>query len=156
MKIKGFTLLELLICISISALLITIGIVSYTSLIEKNELNIIEDELRTAIQYAKNQALILGKTVVLSPVKPTLDWSQGAELGSLNYRARQFESLYSWQWHHPSWIITWVGIHSSNKITFTNNLSHAISNGHFILENSRTHESKVIILNRLGRLREKI
>ncbi|MGL5742498.1 MAG: pilus assembly FimT family protein [Legionella sp.] len=49
MKIKGFTLFELIVTMSLFLSITLIGIASYTYLIERNEKQTIIDEIRTAI-----------------------------------------------------------------------------------------------------------
>lgn len=153
MKIKGFTFLELLITLSILLVLSLIGIASYSSLIQKNELQIIEDELKTAIHYAKIQSIILDKSVSLSPFTSSLNWAEGIKLGVLNKKTGELKLIYQWQWHHPRWNITWRGVRSSNSLNFSNHLTHAISNGQFSVVNLDTQQEAIMILNRLGRIR---
>jgi prepilin-type N-terminal cleavage/methylation domain-containing protein len=153
MKIKGFTLLELLITLVLLVTLSTLSVVSYSYLLRKNEQQTIVDELRTAVQYAKIQALILGHPVTLAPLDASLNWSNGLVLSSWNKKTNKMEVLYQWQWHHPCWSLTWIGARSTDKVIFSNNPASAISNGRFTLMNPETHKTVVIILNRLGRIR---
>jgi Tfp pilus assembly protein FimT len=152
-KIIGFTLLELLITMAVFVGLSIIGIGSYNYFIQNNEQHIIIDELRTAIQYAKVQAMIKGNPVFLAPLDVSTNWSTGMSLNFLNKKTNQAEIIYQWQWSHPRWILNWVGVSSNNKIIFSNNPTQAISNGHFNLINKTTHEQVTLILNRLGRIR---
>ncbi|MGC1182206.1 GspH/FimT family protein [Legionella sp.] len=154
MKIKGFTLLELLIILALIACLSVLGTASYSYLLRKNEQQVLVDELRTAVQYAKLQALILGKTVSLTPLDASLNWVHGMKLSTWNKKTNNSELLYQWQWHHPGWELTWSGARSSNRVIFSNNPTRAISNGHFTLLNADTRQNRVIILNRLGRIKE--
>ncbi|KTC89028.1 pilus assembly protein [Fluoribacter dumoffii] len=153
MKIKGFTFLELLITMTLFIGLSTIGIASYTYFINKNEQQTLIDELRIAIQYAKIQAVIMGKPVSLMPLEGASDWSKGIVLCHLNKRTNQLERIYQWQWHHLRLSLSWEGTGSRNKLTFSNFPGQAISNGHFILVNKIYHTQTKLILNRLGRIR---
>ncbi|KTD68091.1 MULTISPECIES: GspH/FimT family pseudopilin [Legionella] len=155
MKIKGFTLLELLIAMTLFLGLSIIGIASYTYFINKNEQQTIIDELRTAIQYAKIQAMILGNPVYLAPLNSSSDWSNGVVLRFLNKQTNQLKLIYQWQWSHPRWRLSWEGAGSTKKIIFATSLGQGMSNGHFILVNKVTHEQVTMILNRLGRIRVK-
>lgn len=150
---KGFTFLELLITLSVVLILSIIGITSYSSLRQKNELQVIEDELKTVIHYAKIQSIILDKSVSLSPSSSSLNWAKGIKLSALNKKTGELKLLYQWQWQHPRWHITWRGVHSSNSLNFSKHLTHAISNGQFIVVNLDTHQKVIMILNRLGRIR---
>ncbi|AUH72882.1 GspH/FimT family pseudopilin [Legionella sainthelensi] len=153
MKARGFTLLELLITMTLFASLLTISISSYSYFMRKNEQQIIIDELRNAMQYAKVQAMINGNSVFLMPLDVSLNWSKGMTLNFLNKQTNQVEVIYQWQWSHPRWSLHWIGVSSDNKIVFSHNPSQAMCNGHFSLINNNTHEQITLTLNRLGRIR---
>lgn len=153
MKIKGFTLMELLITISVFVVLSIIGIASYAYLLQKNEQQTIVDALRTAIQYAKIQAIIHNNPVYLVPLEVTGDWSKGMALNFLNKKTNQTELIYQWKWNHPNWSLSWSGVNAANRISCANNPTQAISNGHFNLINKQSKEHVTIILNRLGRIK---
>ncbi|HHF7365294.1 TPA: GspH/FimT family pseudopilin [Legionella bozemanae] len=153
MKVKGFTLLELLITMALFLSLSIVGIGSYTYFIRKNEQKVLIDELRTVIQYAKLQAIILGSSVSLAPLDASSSWSNGMILNFLNKKTNKIEPIYRWQWSHPCWDLNWEGARSTNQIVFSIYPGQAISNGRFILINKNTHEQVIIILNRLGRIR---
>lgn len=84
MKVKGFTLLELVITMSLFLSLSIVGIGSYVYFMKKNEQKTFIDELRTAIQYAKMQSIILGNSVYLAPLDISSSWSNGMALNFLN------------------------------------------------------------------------
>lgn len=153
MNKNGFTLLESLITLIVVIGLITLGIASYSYIVRKNEQQTIVDELRTAVQYAKLQAVIRGETISLGPLNSSFNWANGLKLTSWNKRTQTNELLYQWQWRHVRWSLTWQGARSLKRVTFSNNPANAISNGHFTLENLDTHQQVVIILNRLGRIK---
>lgn len=153
MKIKGFTLLELLITLVLLACLSALAAASYSYLLRNNEQQVIVDELRTAVHYAKIQALILGNPVALSPLDASLNWSTGMVLSTWSKKNNKMAILYQWQWHHPRWNLTWIGARSSERVLVSNNPASAISNGHFTLTNADTHQNVRIVLNRLGRIR---
>jgi len=155
MKLKGFTLIEILFSLVLLAILSLIGIASSSYFIQKNEQQIIVDELRTVLNYAKTQAVSRGNPVSLSPLDPTKNWSHGIVLTQFNKKFNKTETLYQWQWHHPHWVLEWSGISSSNAIVLSNNPINAISNGHFTLSHVPTNKSILLVLNRLGRLRHK-
>lgn len=153
MKIKGFTLLELLITMTLFISLSIIGIGSYTYFLKKNEQKTIIDELRTAIQYAKMQAIILGSPVHLAPLDTSSNWSNGMVLNFVNKKTNKMERIHQWQWNHPRWFLNWEGVGSANRIGFSTYPGQAISNGRFILINKDNQEQVTLILNRLGRIR---
>ncbi|STY29418.1 Tfp type 4 fimbrial pilin related signal peptide protein domain [Legionella wadsworthii] len=153
MKIKGLTLIELLVTSSLLLSLSIIGISSYFYFMKKNEQNALIDEIRTAVQYAKIQAILSGKPVYLSPLDATSSWSKGMVLKSINKRNKNLELINQWTWNFPRWDLHWIGVRSTNSITFSTYPGQAISNGHFILTNKKTHEQIKIILNRIGRVK---
>jgi prepilin-type N-terminal cleavage/methylation domain-containing protein len=155
MKIKGFTLIEVLITMIFLAGFFLLSITSISFVRYKNERQTIIDEIRTAIQYAKIQATILGHPVSLAPFDASWNWSRGMTLTGYNNKKNTSALLYQWHWHHPRWKITWSGVGVLNKITLSNNPLSAISNGQFLLFNSYTKERVVIILNKLGRIKIK-
>lgn len=155
MKIKGFTLIEVLITLIFLTGLFLLSIFSASFLTYKNERQTIIDEIRTAIQYAKIQATTLGHPVYLVPFDVSLNWSKGMTLIQYNNKKNTSALLYQWQWHHPRWNITWSGVGRPNKIILSNNPVRAISNGQFVLFNSYTKERVVLVLNKLGRVKIK-
>ncbi|WP_225316912.1 GspH/FimT family pseudopilin [Legionella longbeachae] len=152
-KATGFTLLELIITMTLFACLLIMGVSSYSYFLRKNEQQIIIDELRNAIRYAKLQAMINGNSVFLIPLDVSLNWAKGMTLNFMNRQTNQVELIYQWQWSHPHWSLHWTGVSSNNKIIFSNNPTQAMSNGHFSLININTHEKITLTLNRLGRIR---
>lgn len=154
MKINGFTLFELLITMALLATLSVIATSSYSYFLRKNERQIILDGLRSSVHYAKIQALTLDTTVFLTPLDDSLTWTNGIMVSTKNKKTHNMKKLYQWQWHHLQWELNWVGARAGNRITFSNDPAKAISNGHFILKNTNTGEETIIVLNRLGRVRE--
>ncbi|MDR3501840.1 MAG: GspH/FimT family protein [Legionella sp.] len=154
MKLKGFTLLELLITMLLLLSLSLVAIASYSYFLRKNERQTLVDELKNSVQYAKSQALILNSTVFLTPIDDSLNWANGLRLITKNKKTNKIETLYQWQWHHPHWQLSWSGARPGNRIVFSNNPANAMCNGRFVLTNRDRDERTEIILNRLGRIRE--
>jgi type IV fimbrial biogenesis protein FimT len=150
---KGFTLIELLTTLAILGCLSILSFGSYSYLMRANEQQIIIDELKTAIQYAKMQALGLDNSVILTPLDSSHNWAKGMVLSTWDKKTNTLKILYQWQWNHPCWILMWKGLHSSDKIIFSSYLASAMSNGHFTLSNRVLNQNISIILNRLGRVR---
>lgn len=150
MKSKGFSFLEILVTLSILGILFIISISTY--LTKKNEPQVLIDNIKRAVQYAKVQAVIRGHPVYLSPLNPTLDWGSGMTLTELNEETNKMQLLHQWQWHYRSWRVVWSGANSAGNIRLSNNPMTAISNGTFVLTNMHTNERILLVLNRLGRI----
>lgn len=155
MKIKGFTLIEILITLICFVGLSLFSVISASFLKYKHEQQIIVDEIKTAIHYAKIQAVVRGRPVYLVPFDQEDNWSKGMKLTQYNDNKKAMDVLYQWEWHHPRWSITWNGVSSLNKITLSNSPGSAISNGKFVVSNPYTQEHMIIVLNRLGRIKIK-
>lgn len=153
MKIKGFTLIELVITLAIITGLAVLGLISSYLIVKKNERQILIDEISNAVQYAKIHAVLLGTTVYLVPLDDDLNWSKGAILKKLDVKKNKMVQVHHWQWHHSNWKVTWSGVNATDKILVSNNPMKAISNGHFDLYNVYTKEVARIVLNKLGRLK---
>ncbi|MFJ1267767.1 GspH/FimT family protein [Legionella lytica] len=153
MKLKGFTLLELLLTLMLLLSLSLVAVASYSSFLHKNERQTLIDELKNSIAYAKTQALILNSPVVLTSLNDSLNWASGLRLSIKNKKTNKIETLYQWQWQHPRWQLSWIGARSGNRIIFSNNPANAMCNGRFILTSRDNDEPTEIILNRLGRIR---
>jgi prepilin-type N-terminal cleavage/methylation domain-containing protein len=151
---KGYSLIELLTCLSLLAILLSFT-VSVTSLYKKNQLQTITDDIKKAFQFAKMQALISGKTLLLAPLPPSKDWSAGMVLfvdpGNHQYTS-DIKPLQKWQWHFTGITITWHGFQSRGYLLFTPDINSSTLNGYFIIKNS-IQQIKLVI-NRIGRIKQ--
>lgn len=143
---KGFTLIEVWIALLLLTGLVLLGFSSGAFVKHQNEGQVLGDEIRRAVQYAKIQAISLGHSLLLSSIDDSPDWSKGMRLTLYHGKI-----LYLWHWDHSFWKVAWLGT-SSRGIIFSNNPTSAMSNGRFILSNAHTKECFVLIINRLGRL----
>lgn len=71
----GFTLIELMVTISIAAILLAIGIPSFQAIFENNRLATQANELITAVNLARSEAIKRGADVTITP--NTLDYVNG-------------------------------------------------------------------------------
>lgn len=150
---KGYTFIEVLVTLIIISGLMLFTLVFSSDFLQKNEQQTLVDELRTAIQYAKMQAIIQGGPVALSPLDRAGNWSTGMTLIKIDKKSKQLQVLHQWQWHHPHWVLHWSGVNKKQAITLSNNPMTAISNGQFHLIHMKSQKEIVLILNRLGRVR---
>ncbi|TAL61906.1 MAG: pilus assembly protein [Legionella sp.] len=148
MKERGFALIELVITLFLFVLITILSASSSSELYQKNEALRLRDELKAAMHYAKLQALNRGNKVLLEALSTDRNWAKGMVLKSGNI------ILYQWQWNHPSWQLRWTGIHGEQQIQLSSHPLQAMSNGRFILSRKNGREEWVLVLNKLGRLRE--
>ena len=73
---KGFTIIELMVTLTIAAILLAIGVPSFRSLIQNQRLTTTVNDLFSAINLTRSQALQQGGRVDLAPLDQT-DWSNG-------------------------------------------------------------------------------
>ncbi|MCA1805453.1 MAG: GspH/FimT family pseudopilin [Xanthomonadaceae bacterium] len=66
-KITGFTLIELMVTISIAAILLAIGVPSFQAIIENNRLATQSNELITAVNLARSEAIKRSCDITIDP-----------------------------------------------------------------------------------------
>ncbi|HKM28006.1 MAG TPA: GspH/FimT family pseudopilin [Thiopseudomonas sp.] len=64
-KQKGFTLIELMVAVAILAIVLSIAIPSFSTILLNNRISTTADELHTAVQLARSEAIKRKKTVTL-------------------------------------------------------------------------------------------
>lgn len=155
MRNPGFTLIELLVCLAILCTLFFFVPIS-SHFFQKNQAEVVSEEIKNAIRYARNVALIKGIPLTLAPLPGKSDWSDGMVLFVDNpkhqYDVRE-KLIYQWQWHHPGIQVEWKGFRSTHYLTFSTHLTHSTANGAFYILGNHIVQRKLII-NRLGRIRE--
>lgn len=77
-KSRGFTLIELMLGISVAAVLLAVAVPSFQNVTANNALRTASADLVTAINTARSQAVNLRKDVVLK--QKNSDWSEGWEV----------------------------------------------------------------------------
>ena len=75
---KGFTLVELLITLSIAAILISMAVPSFTSTITNNRITTQVNELISSLSYARSEAVSRGMSISLNSASTT--WHTGWEI----------------------------------------------------------------------------
>ena len=79
--IKGFTLLELMVTVAIPGILVGVAIPSFTSIISSTRLTTAANELITALNYARSEAIKRGVIVYVHQKSATAhSWEGGWEV----------------------------------------------------------------------------
>ncbi|MFY7698289.1 MAG: GspH/FimT family protein [Legionella sp.] len=149
---SGFTLLELLVVLVISLLVLFFSLATMRQFTEKNQVTSLIDQLKSAIYYARIQAVIIDKPLILRPLLSN-NWSKGAMLfiDNASHLCREnCQILQLWQWN-VSEDISWHGFQSQNYLLFTPDVSSQAVNGYFEIIQKNQHYK--LILNRFGRIR---
>lgn len=75
---SGHTLIELMLVLAIAALLLGLGIPSMQALIARQQLRTTVNDLFSALDLTRSQAIARGQRVMLAPADPFgVDWSEG-------------------------------------------------------------------------------
>lgn len=153
-KTKGFTLLELLICLSIMAIIGFFSLSSWRCFQESNEIRIRESSIKEAILYAKQQSFILKKKLVLAGLHNG-DWSTGLILfidkGDHHYVSSE-QLIRQWQWSSTLVHVHWKGFYSKEYLLFAPDFRQSALNGQFEISGEEGG-SVILVVNRLGRVR---
>jgi type IV fimbrial biogenesis protein FimT len=153
-KDKGFTILELLLGFSLLAIILCFSLPFTPSLYKKNQLQIITDEIKEAIRFAKMQAILTGDTLILTHLADKKNWSEGIILFVDNPKhqpSSDAKLLHEWRWPSSGVHITWRGFQSKDYLLFTPDITSSTVNGTFIISNLK--QQNKLVVNRLGRVR---
>lgn len=153
-KDLGVTLFELLICLSIFAV-----IAFYVSpfpiyFYKDKELEVITEEIKEAVQFAKFESILRGERLILLSINNN-DWSSGMRLYSAvkDFKTNKVDKklIREWQWKNFNGVITWKGFQSEKYLIFMPQISQCAINGNFIVEILK-QKKIVLTVNRLGRI----
>ena len=156
-RLVGLTLIELLVSLSVLAILVCCSFSFSPSLYKKNQLQRVTDDIKSAIRFAKMQALLTGDIVALTPIATTGGWSEGMLLFVDNVKHRYVSGgtlLHQWRWTLSGIQVSWHGFQSGNYLLFTPDISSSTVNGEFIITN-HIQQQVILVVNRLGRVKEK-
>ena len=151
----GFTLIELVISLSIVATVLIFTIPFASSLHQKNQLQTRQDEIKAAIRFAKTQAQTIGKNLILTPLPNSNNWSKGMQLFIDNPKHRYTPDatiLHEWQWNSSNVQMSWHGFQSNHYLLLAADSSRNATNGYFLIQANSQRPVKLVV-NRLGRVR---
>jgi len=156
LKLRAFTLIELLLSLSILATILFFTIPFESSLHQKNQVQVIQDGIKGAVRYAKTQALISGSNIILTPLQNTNDWSDGMLLCMDNAKHRCIPDdklIHEWHWLSPGIHVGWRGFQSRHYLLFSADASQNAVNGSFTIKSNSKYAVKLVI-NKLGRIKK--
>lgn len=154
-RFRGFTLIEMMICLVIASIVCVSALLVNHAFYQRNRLEIVQNELANALNYARNMAIIKNRPLTLIPLSDSHQWADGMILfvdNPSHYYLDKSDILYRWQWHYSGITIEWKGFQSKDYLTFSPSLKHATCSGSFVIT-SVSEGFKKIIINRLGRIR---
>jgi prepilin-type N-terminal cleavage/methylation domain-containing protein len=149
-KSVGFTLIEVLLVLLITSILCLIGYSTLPSYRQYQNEQFVENTLLAVLRFARNQALFHQRSVQVSPLSPTHDWSLGVRVALLPLQENNY--LYTVSWSYPAIQVRWQGFLSKQYLVFSPNLAEAATNGHFLLFREGVCKKKIIV-NRIGRVK---
>lgn len=145
MPSHGFSLLESLIVLLLVSMLFVMGAPLTTHWYQQRYAMIIIADIKQALHQAETEALTSGKTLRLTPCVGCRNWSQGIALISEQASAIRYE----WRWPTSTYTVSWHGFIADHYLRFSPDLSHAVLNGYFTIQNTQ-HQGWKLIVNRLG------
>lgn len=155
-KKGGFTLIELVVTISLLVLCFCFIIGFNQHFFEKNKIDILANQVINSIHYSRNMALISGQDLTLNAIDASGDWSAGMILfvdNPTHHYTAQDKLIYHWQWQPTTQLqLVWRGFKSTNYLTFAKTLRRSTVNGHFVILKDGV-EMQRIVVNRLGRVK---
>lgn len=78
---KGFTVIELMIVLTVAAVLLAVGLPSFETMIKRNRISTEVNRVVGNLNYARSEAVAQGQTITLATKSATNnDWSQGWQI----------------------------------------------------------------------------
>lgn len=152
----GFSLIEILTVLAILGILCCLCVPSLSFLYKKNQLDVMADDIKQAIHFAKIEALANHHTLVFTPLSESDDWSKGMRLFVDNkaHRATPKTTLLrEWHWGAGLNPVVWHGFESRRYLRISPFLVERGANGYFLLQRD-SHQQIKLVLNRLARVRQ--
>lgn len=154
-KNAGLSFIELTIGLIIISILLVFSTPLMLALSKKNQIEVLKNELSSALGFARTTATLQDRTLVLQPLNEVESWSKGAILFVDNNKHQMEEGtkiLRQWEWKTKGLRVTWKGMRAKPYLIFSSHLRQAALSGHFTIEDGKGKLLKLTI-NRLGRVR---
>lgn len=161
---RGFTLIELMICLAIAGVLFGIALPAFSSGIDAARASDARSALLASLMTASHKGALTGTRAVLCPsldgqacIDSSPDWSQGW-IVFLDRNADRERTPDESVVHHQGPLADGVRLRSTSgrtRIVFQGNGGNAGSNATFTLCDGRgPAKAQSLVLNNIGRLRE--
>ena len=105
--------------LSILVMVLFFSIPFVSSLYQKNQLQVRQDDIKASIQFAKIQAQVRHQNLLLTPIAGNNDWSAGMRLFVDNAQHRytpKEKVLHEWHWKASDISISWHGFQSDHYL----------------------------------------
>lgn len=144
-RYRGLIFIEVAIVAVLLSLLFCFSLPLYRQHAVTVKTTLFKQELIAMLATAKLQAFVLGKTLILEPLRITAtgEWQQGLRLC-----VQHGETLQHWIWPELSTTVLWYGFHSRRHILIEAHLDKLAMNGYFQIGEIQ------LVVNRFGRVRE--
>lgn len=148
---SGLTLLELLVAVAILMAVFFFIPVFIQPILHQNQLQTAISELKHMVTYARNQALIQDKPVVLALKDRGMTLFR--DNGSQQLQDAS-QIIYAWANICQGCQCSWHGMQSNHTLFFSPSMRKNILNGHFIVRNKSGCYQ--LVVNRLGMSRAQV
>lgn len=143
-KYLGFSLLELLVTLTVASILLFMGVPAWRDLQKQHHTKITLQQLTTTIAFARNTAILSHHKIIICP-NDHLHCGNDWQLGWLVIQQNKIIRIFPEISHTPT--LTWKGLGNINKITLQTDGSTEGSNGSFYYGHYR------LVINRGGRVK---
>lgn len=152
-KCRGMTLFELLLAISVVALLAGLSCLVWPQMINTLKINQLQRQLAQTLQQARLNALSTGDSVMVVPLD-VQGWSRGWKLVRVEAETQHAEVLQQYRNPYPTTHITLTAFPRSDRLAWEANGLLQQNNGHFtIAAGSDDNLTANIIISKVGRIR---
>ncbi len=150
-RYQAFSLIELLVTLSLVATLASIALPSFANLIERNSLQNLRNQLQAQLNHARASSVLHNRDVEVCGSTNGQDcddqWQKGWLLHFVDKNVVISQQQLTSQEH-----IMWTG--ATKRIRFHGNGTSPLGNGRFYICNKLQAVALQIVINRQGRLRQ--
>ncbi len=158
---RGMSLLEVLIALTVVAIVMTAAMPLWSNLVQQNQQDASISSLLNLLQFAKQQAIFQGNIITICPLSEKRlcinDWSQKIAVFHDDNNNHELDKsdklLQSLKVIKAGAKLQWRGFPSKRYLQFYPGQRLSSHNGRFIYQQTHSATTRSIILSRTGRLR---